>query len=366
MIPSGDIYLSEQGAFVSPDDRLLRLFGQADATKGIRIVKDVLRVGRWKVGTDKEGKPVTFNFTAPILKLLCEQFAKAKSRGFFFNVCKTHGDRKTREVHPDDLIAPIDDVKFDGNTVWMSSYVTPEDQIYLSNPARKVSAGIAANWADGEGERYPLQLVHVAVCDNPIVPGQGSFFVLSNNEESTMDFAALVEAINGVLAKANMGRLPDSVDENSLIVALQTLAGGDSETNETESEGIDMSNATNTLNAEVMEALKALSGDVARLSNEVTAFKLGEKKREYVAKLEALASSGKITAAVVNSFKLMGESCQWELSNLSGLDLAESVTPPASVAGKLATGEAPEVKGVHKRLSDEEVQKLSKLVTNAV
>lgn len=373
-----DVYLSDQGGFASVVNTLSVLFGKsrfseadqaAEPTKPLtRLVKDVLRVGKWKVGRDAHGKPQLADFSASVLKTIVEQFRAAKARGVTFNLCNTHGDRQTREVHPEDLIAPIDELAFDGTTLWASFYVTPEQAVYLSNPARKVSAGLRENWQDGYGNEYPLQLVHVAVCDQPAVAGQGEFIALANTQEvSAMDFQALVAAINALLTRFGMGSLPSEVDETNIVVALKALAGGDSEDESQEGATPMTTTADMSLSAKreadelksLLEVIRQLQDGQAALSNELANMRAASAQAAYVGKLDRLASNGDITADVVTKFTATGAKLGWDLSLLDGLE-GLKLAPRGSVAKKLATGKAPDVEGVTEDLSQEDIASTAK------
>lgn len=364
--PSGEVFLSSQAAFAA--DGSAPQGQSADSSGLVRVVKDVLRVGKWKVGRDaRSRKPVLFDFTAEILKFIADQFALAKSRGVEFNLCNTHGDPKTREVHPTDLISPIEALSFDGNTLWMSSLVTPEQAEYLKNPARKVSAKIVPDFVDGQGNRYPLQLVHVAVTDLPVVSGQGQFFVLSNSEEMSMDFAALVDAINQLLAKFGLGTLPDGVDETSIVVALQAIASAtpNEEANEGEAApageaqpGMEMSSANQpAISAEALEQIKSLTAKTVELSNKLAVMEGEKAKAKFDARLDSLCEGGFVSAAIRKTLEQTGGKLSWDLSLLNGLDQGEAAFPRARVSKSLATGEAPPVEGALKPLSEEDIQK---------
>lgn len=373
-------YLSNQAGFLSG---LAGLFGQPKWTDEdqlsspteprTRLVKDVLRVGKWVVGRESDGKPRFFEFTAEFLRKLAENFTLAKSRGVMFNLCNGHGDQ-TGKVDAEKLIAPIEDVRFDGNTLYASFYVTPEQSVYLSNPARKVSCGIKHDFIDGAGNQYETQLVHVAVVDNPVIAGQERFVKLSNDDPEMemeaepvegIDFAGLVDALNRLLSKFGVGKLPAEVDEDSLIVALKTLAGGDEE--EPKEGDMKMSNAA--AEAESAKALMTLVNDqnekIAALSNQMAALLKEQAKGAYVSKLDALAGNGNITAAVHTQWVTLGEKADWNLSLLDGLDKLK-LAPKAGVFKKLATDGEPEVDGAKQNeLTKEKIESLAKsLVAN--
>jgi hypothetical protein len=361
-------HLSNQGEFSRVD--LHGLFGagrftqaeqDADPAKPLtRLVKDVLRVGKWKVGKEADGRPKLFDFTAEFLARLAQRFEEAKGRGVAFNLCNTHG--KNGEVRPEDLIAVLDELKFDGKTLWASVYVTPEQAIYLSNPTRKVSVGINHDWVDGQGNLYDVQLVHVAVVDNPVVSGQGEFIRLANEQEVGMDFAALIEALNGLLGKFGMGKLPEDVDENSLIAVLKTLGGGHEE--EKAEGGVQMSNAAQEAEAVkgVMQLVNEQNGVIAELKNELAVMKKEAAKGAFEMRLDNLARGGNITAGIRKTFLAIGEKGGWELSLLDGLE-GENMAPSAKVAKQLATEGSPAVEGITKEMSDEEVKKLAAVLT---
>lgn len=148
-----------------------------------RVVKDILRVGRWKVGYDSAGNPLFWNVTPRTLEQIEKNFKLGQSRGIAMNLISTHGDRRTREV---DIwkhgIAPMDQVFRQGDTLWMTAYVTPDQAKDLKNPVNKVSVRVVQDWEDGQGRSYDWMLLHTGVVDNPVVDSQGPFIDMSNKE----------------------------------------------------------------------------------------------------------------------------------------------------------------------------------------
>ena len=200
-----------------------------------RVVKDVLRVGKWKIGRDAAGKFQFWNVQRGDLIELCNAHRDATCRGVAMNLTKSHGDLATGIVPTDELICPVDEMVVDGDVLWVSCYVTPEQAKYLRNPACKVSPGIWDDWSDGYGNVYPSKMLHVAVTDHPVIPGQGPFVAMANSQSNskgrTMDFAALVEAINALLAVIPPGwSLPEDTSEETinrdLAVITAALGGG--------------------------------------------------------------------------------------------------------------------------------------------
>lgn len=146
-----------------------------------RVIKDVLRVGQWKEGFDENRQPILGDYTPQEMQRIYNNARLMMAAGHAINYGKSHGDDQLI-IPTDELIAPIDDIRLDNGILWTSTYVTPEQMIYLSNPARKVSAGLCRNYIAGNGTRYDGRtMLHVAVTDRPVVDQQGPFIVALSN-----------------------------------------------------------------------------------------------------------------------------------------------------------------------------------------
>lgn len=155
---------------------------RSDAAGRVRLVKDVLRTGRWKAGRNSDGTDRYWEVTAETLEQLANQFGDSRSRGVARNLVWGHGDPETGVVDPRDIIAPLEQLFVSNGTLWAVAYVTSEQARELSNPAFKVSVRAAHDWTDGDGVQSPLALLHVAVVEQPALPGQGPFLELSHRE----------------------------------------------------------------------------------------------------------------------------------------------------------------------------------------
>jgi hypothetical protein len=201
-----------------------------------RIVKDVVRVGRYFLGYDAAGKERFWNITPQVLAQMAENFRQMKANGQRPNLGKTHGDLETLLIHPDELMAPIDDLRVVGETLWMAAYVTPDDAKYLANPARKVSIGSLPNYSDAENRRYPGDSVlHVAVTDRPAVNGQGPFVAMADGASTgggSMN-PEIVKAFNELFKVLGQGPMADVADEEQLLLLvndrIKSLGGSTSE-----------------------------------------------------------------------------------------------------------------------------------------
>lgn len=354
-----------------------------------RLVKDVIRVGKWKISHDAAGNPVMWDCTPDYLTGLCRNFALATKNGCAFNLTLSHGEDASLHVPTDELLTPIDDVVFDGNTFWCAVYVTPEQAKALKNPAMKVSIGALPEWEDGEGRTYPGDtLVHVAVTDHPAVTGQGPFLELANKVsrkgQKTMDFAALTEILNKLLAMVSPNAvLPEDTSEENVVERMGlilSIIGGDSvDTADTTADagtGDVMDGGTadgsplsqsqdksfNNLQKAVALALKPFQDEIKTLSNTVAELKTDKAntaKKAFLDRCAILLKNG-IPAASIEQAKKLGASQNYDPAilqlveqtsgRLSTISRAKSL---ANASGQTALSSDDEPG----RRSDEEVRK---------
>ena len=364
-----------------------------------RVVKDVLRVGRWKVGTKPDGKPNFWDVKRDDLIMLATAHKDATCRGVAMNLTKSHGNLQTGIVPTDELIAPVDELIVDGNVLWASCYVTPEQAKYLRNPACKVSPGIWDDWVDGYGNVYRSKMLHVAVTDHPVIPGQGPFVTMANAQSKgkTMDFANLVSMINSLLAMTPMGlQLPEDVSEETLerdlTVIVAAMNGGSMETEtapdasdtaetivdgmgETVGEAVAMSNRNARRTPSVSSAeppawfrqfAAGVSSQFKTLSNNIATLQAGRvasAQQAYVNRVTALGRAGvpaRETARLMN----LGRQYNWDQSLLP----ADAADVPGRVnmsnpAKRLANGAAPSARANgSERPTDEDCQNVAKKV----
>lgn len=187
-----------------------------------RVVKDILHVGKHKIGYDAAGKEVYWTVTPQTLAQILKDFQQAKRLNIPCNLGKTHGDDDLL-IHPDDLIAPIADLKIASDVLWMSAYVTPEQAEYLKNPARLVSPAIIPNYTRA-GHRFAEYLTHVAVTDRPVQANQLPFLAMADTAGGGSMNPELVDAINMLMEAAGLSKLADVVDEADLISQLKGVS----------------------------------------------------------------------------------------------------------------------------------------------
>lgn len=313
-------------------------FGPADggdAQRTTRVIKDVLPVGKHRVGQDDSGKPVYWDVTPQVLSQIVADYQRMKSNGVQANLGKTHGDENLL-IHPDDLIAPIDELKIVGDTLWMASYVTPEEAIYLQNPARKVSVAVVPNHLDGAGRQYKLYLSHVAVTDRPVVAGQQPFMALAETGGGSMN-PDLLAAINVLMEAAGLGQLSDVADEAALIEQLKGVAvalgkstpaeepaapeGGEEMPMDIPLPGVPAPMA-NSIRAAINTALASRDDKIKTLSDELTARKaeaVAKEKAAFAAKCGELQKAGVVKATIDGKIALANKLGTFDLALLDGL-----------------------------------------------
>jgi hypothetical protein len=293
-----------------------------------RLVKDVLKVGRWKVGASE-----TFDFTAEVLAECVKSHQLLTARGWQVNLCNTHGDQTTGVVHPDDLIAPLDRVVFDESTgtLWASTYVTPAQAAKLRQPTAKTSPRVYRDYRDGANRLYPFALGHVAVVDQPVIPGQFPFIDMANQQGSTMDFAALLELVNQLLPEGVA--LPEDTDESNLVerltLILSTLSGAMGEPTEPPAEEPVMGEGELPNDPAPADMdLKQLRSLVMDMSHQLKSLKKADAKQRETAftdRLKGLAKAGVLDGKGVTAWLGFGSRSGWDLSLLDSIPGAKAI-----------------------------------------
>lgn len=358
-----------------------------------RLVKDVLRAGKWKVAEDEIGNPILWNVGKKTLQKIAENFRRAQHRGVAMNLGKGHGDPVTRLIHPDDMIAPIDAVAIEGESLWLSVYVTPEQARYLANPAMKVSPGVFDNWRDGQGNLYPTQLIHVAVTDSPVVTGQGPFVALSNQQsprtkgvtmaeetpaavadettETTTEetptpetpemedlaldgpgVPALIEEISKLLP-GDVG-LPADTTGETLVRDLRLITGAVMQEEAPAAEPVaeeilidtpgdlpaELANTpgVRAFFAKQQKQIKTLSNQVSQLSRTANTV----PRSQFVQKMQRLGRAGVQPGVLQAKLRFADKHQDYDLTQLDGLGVGVNMS---NVARKAATGKAPAAPG---------------------
>lgn len=265
-------------------------------------------MGRRKAGFNGQGEPVFWDVTRQDLQTIARSFSNAQQNGVAFNLTKSHGDLRTLIVPTDDLISTLDQVIAEGDELWCSSYVTPEEALWLSNPAMKVSPGIKPDFMDGEGRVYPLQLIHVAVTDQPVVPRQGAFIAMANTQSGVKKMDEAILGLFQQIFEYEEMPLPESVTVDNAMDVLPILVQQLIGTEETEGETPPEAPAGEVIPAEDPVAMamanaaappwaKGLIDGISALSGRIEAIENGGKRAAFEAKAGALVTAGRLSQA---------------------------------------------------------------------
>lgn len=338
-----------------------------------RLVKDVLRTGRWKVGHDERGQPVWWEVSRQTLREIARQFQLAQSRGVAQNLVWGHGDPHTKIVDPRNLIAPLDQVFVEGDTLWASAYLPADKARELRNPAHKVSVRVMENWTDGAGRAYPIMLLHVAVVDQPVLDTQGPFVDLGltsstpDAEGSSMplDYQRTLDSVNTLLALGGL-EMPDTTTEDNFNDTLDMLVGmlqGDAPPeDEADPEAAGKSPGGTAADpgeeppaAEMSQQVGRLTRQVRDLCNQVARLQRGRGRRLYLERVQDLATRGHISAREVNHFHALGERFGWDLALLDAAGERQAIDM-GRYARRGAQPHAPRTHGVQPNLSPAELK----------
>lgn len=332
---------------------------QADAPNEprTRIVKDVLHTGQWRVGNDPTGKPRFWEVKDGTLGEICRQYKLARSRGVSSNLywgAPTSDNQ--HNVSSRDAIAPIDDLVVVGGRLYATQYVTPQQAAELSNPAHKVSVRVQPEWTDGAGHTYPLMLEHVAIVDQPVVSGQGSFFELAN-EQGGKPMGDLKRVINEMLKVMDLSEIPEGTSDDDLVKVLETKLQTLKDLTEDKAAELPVETPENNdLSNETVEDLKAQVLELSNTLNSIRAAETEAKKDAWSSKLDSLFDKNCIDAAVKGTYLGKGEALGYDLSLLEPLGSLSLQAHPESASAGAGGSEAPSTGGASKVRSNEEVE----------
>jgi len=267
-----------------------------DSSRGVRVVKDVLRVGTWKAGQRD------WVVTEDTLKTLSNDFAAMKANGvpcnLYWGSRPDGGPGGQHAVEAKNAIAPIDQVFTQDGVLYCSSYMTADQAKQLENPAHQVSVGVQPDWTAGDKTKYALALLHVAIVDQPVVTGQGPFLTLSN------------ESLE---------------DEDNMTPELKATLEGIAATNKT-----------------LAETIITLSNEFTAFKAETVAKKANEAKDAWSGKLKGLFDAKKINAATLKQYEELGSVVAYNLAILAPLDGLIMLASESGVQG-LANANEPSV-----------------------
>jgi len=338
----GDPRYDEEHQLSNPDKQMTR------------VCKDVLRVGRWKVGYTDSGDPVFWEVTPQVLNELELNFAKQKKKGIEHPLCWGHVEQGKADIDSREVLSQIDEVKVIDDTLWISTYVNPVQSTTLQNTKRQVSIGSLSEYEDGAGETFPgWSLIHVAVVEHPVVHAQNGFVQLSlmntNNAKGKRKMFTLepwVKALNSFLPAGSDIPLEgdgaiteDNADE--MLALVMSLTGNkpaeeSSEEGSADGEGevaeivpdtgdtpaieelpVEMQNQIRKDPA-LLSVFKHFTGKLSKAQNELALLQASERKSKkdaYESQVDRMGKAG-LDGVTVLDLKKRGQSMGYDLSLL--------------------------------------------------
>lgn len=151
----------------------------------VRLVKDLLRVGKWHVGDDADGNPRHVEFTAADLDAIESRFNEHKAAGIRHPLTWGHIPPGANDTDERQSIADIEDVFQENGTLYFTAYMPVASAAELLAKRRECSIGLATDWTDGSGNHWPgMSLIHGAVVAHAVVPGQHPFIEMGYGRPS--------------------------------------------------------------------------------------------------------------------------------------------------------------------------------------
>lgn len=365
-------------------------FRNLEASSPRRLLKDVLRVGRWNVG----GK--VWDVTKETLLQIANNFLAYRLRGGDCPLVWNHSNDAR------DRVGDVEEVRIEGDRLLAVVNVKSDADAEQIQKVGKVSVSVAPEWTDGTGQTYREHLVHVGVVNHPVVPDQEPFVELSLEksnmrkrfaifgnklrqlavgEEPATGESVVEEIVAGTVPTATDAtdkeltplfrelfsligipgiQLSADVNDSTLLsevkILLNVAKGMKGEAPSSEPETVEQveSMPTDGDYASIQAGLKMAK---SRLLSIYRARK-EEAKQAFVARLDQLNKAGTVDDAGVKSLSLIGEQMAYDLSILKPFDrLASEAGKLIHTSSKLRNLAVPTEPAVGSSRSIEEIRK---------
>lgn len=186
---------------------------KADPNRGVRFVKDILRVGTWKVGTGRSWV-VTQDTLASIKKEYDRYKANGCASPFAWGKPVNHSAGQ-HDIESRDTICDIDDLIVVGDTLFAVGHTDKDTFETIAKKRLKVSVGIKGEWPDGNGNKYNGLLHHVAFVVHPVVSGQMPAVNLA------VESSGMIGLINQLLELLGLPGVGEDVPEENVAGVVQ-------------------------------------------------------------------------------------------------------------------------------------------------
>jgi hypothetical protein len=321
----------------------------AKSTEEIAVFeKDILRLGRWQVPGSG-----TWEVTHDTLGDLVAAFEQARRLGFSIPVVWDHSNSAR------DNVGTIRRLWVEGDTLSARFEITePEAIRKLGRSIKAVSVEVADDFRDGQGNRYPVFLVHLGLVQHGVVTGQGDFRrVLSmanqgffrsitgkpagkrrqlqaegevSGDEPGMPGAGefdadfLRNAINALLMAAGSDfEIPDDTTPDNfndrLAFLVKMATKGQKSAASDESAAIATEDVAEAIGEELSAASMSLKTENTELRRQLSALAAAretEAEKAFADRLDGLIESGRVAPVFRKSLENAGKAAKWSLALL--------------------------------------------------
>jgi hypothetical protein len=302
----------------------------AKAGRGQRLCREILREGKWLVGSDPSCETDYLDATPMFLDRLCKITQERAASGMLVPLQWDHNPENG--LHTDDSTKVEDYFEefwcesHDGvMSLWAACYPGSK-YAELSEVKNPVSPHIQSRVVDGTGKVWPVALLHVALVDHATIPGQNGFVAMAlTSGTPIVDIAQVIQMLNQVLNIVKPGlSIPDTVADpaqlETLLSTILSMLGADAEEEATEDPAVmtDTGNADMAMPDAVAMSLKSLKADLARLTAEVTVLR-GQKEQSakdaFSAAVDGAIAMG-LPAASRDALLKVGHATDWDIAQL--------------------------------------------------
>lgn len=316
--------------------------------RGKRLVREVVREGRWLIGDDPSADSNYLNATPGLIETIRQSAQDRADAGILVPLQWDHNPENG--LHTDDSQKVIDyleefwtETHAHGVSLWAGFYPgSKADE--LSELKLPVSPHIQWNLADGTGKVWPIALAHVALVDHATIPGQNGFVAMALPETAglkNVELSAVIEMLNKLLGMLKPGlAIPDTVADAEQLAAFLDMAlsvvGGEETAEDAPAEDVPP-----VLDAPpaVAMSLKAVNAELAKLRVELSILR-GQKEqdseRAFVNAVDGAIAMG-LPAVSKDALLALGKANDWNVASLEpfkamgsvalGLKSPKSVTP---------------------------------------
>lgn len=256
-----------------------------------RFEKDIAHVGTYKHPRDGW----TLNITPEKIDAWVSNFQRMKTAGVDVEVVKDH--RHDAEA----VVGYVTDMRREGDRLIAVHEMVGDDAIKLAQVVRNVSPWIERNFKDGHGTAYGESIIHSAIVQGPVIPGQEPFKAIAASMRAGNPDALLFSIEGNTMPldlapfKTLLGK-PELTETELATAVRERLTAAESAKTTAENEARDMKAKVLSLEGQ-LTALKAKPEPDAEVLD-MLADGAGDG-------FDALATNGNITPAIAASLKTL-------------------------------------------------------------